>query len=55
MRPDEVLEFNEIFTLRLSLLPASVTAGGHLGLRDAAEVTIINDDGKTTLFLKVTN
>ena len=52
VRPDQVLELNETFTLRLSLPPSSITAGGQLGLRDAAEVTIINDDCKT-LFIKV--
>ena len=47
VRDDRTLELNETFTLRLALPPASITAGGQLGLKNAAEVTIINDDCKT--------
>ena len=50
VQPDQVLELNETFTLRLSLPPSSVTAGGQPGLRDA-EVTIINDDCKTLFII----
>ena len=50
VRPDRILEFNETFPLALRLLPASVTAGGQVGLRNRAEVTIINDDCKNTIF-----
>lgn len=44
---DQTLEFDEMFLLKLSLPSASVTAGGQLGLKNTAEVTIINDDCKT--------
>lgn len=47
VREDRILELNETFTLRLALPPASITAGGQLGFKNAAEVTIINDDCKT--------
>ena len=53
VRADQNLELNETFTLRLSLPSASIAAGGQLGLREAAEVTIINDDCKTTFFIKI--
>ena len=45
---DDRLEFDETFPLILQLTPAAVTAGGQLGLRREAEVTIINDDSKNT-------
>ena len=46
---DDRLEFDEIVPLTLQLTPAAVTAGGQLGLRREAEVTIINDDSKIAM------
>ena len=46
VRADENLELDETFTLRLSLPSGAMVQAGP---RNTAEVTIINDDSKTTL------
>ena len=53
---DDRLEFDETVPLRLQLTAAAITAGGQLGLRREAELTIINDDSKNAMcFLSVAN
>ena len=53
---DDRLEFDETFPIILQLTPAAITAGGQLGLRREAEVTIINDDSKISMcFLSCIN
>lgn len=47
--PDGNLEFNETFMLGLQLIGGVMT---QVGPRNRAEVTIINDDCKITLFMK---
>ena len=49
---DDRLQFDETFPLILQLTPVAVTAGGQLGLRREAEVTIINDDSKNSMCSK---
>ena len=46
---DDRLEVDETFPLILELSAAAITAGGHLGLRREAEVTIIDDDSKIAM------
>ena len=50
---DDRLEFDETVILTLRLSSAAITAGGQLGLRSQAELIILNDDSKTTMYLKV--
>ena len=55
VQSDDRLEDDETVPLMLELSSAAVTTGGQIGLRSEAVLTILNDDGKTTMFLKVTN
>ena len=52
VKNDTILEFDETFPIILRLTRAAVLAGGQLGLRREAEVTIINDDSKNSMCSK---